>query len=103
MARGIAARALAGGHHVSFVGTGFVTSTAADRFGDDDDTKRTVTRLVRDGSLRPIDAGPLRTPANWTRWATCTWDRSAPASPSPSRCWAERRSVATCMCAAASY
>jgi predicted dinucleotide-binding enzyme len=51
--------------NTTFAGTlvaGAVAGHQLDVFiaGDDEDAKRTVARLAEDGSLRPIDAGPLR-------------------------------------------
>jgi predicted dinucleotide-binding enzyme len=47
MGRGIGTRAVAGGHQVEIVA------------GDDQAAKQTVSQLVSDGGLRPIDVGPL--------------------------------------------
>jgi predicted dinucleotide-binding enzyme len=51
--------------NTTFAGTlmaGAVAGQPLDVFiaGDDDDAKAQVVRLVQDGGLRPIDAGPLR-------------------------------------------
>jgi predicted dinucleotide-binding enzyme len=50
--------------NTTFAGTlveGAVSGQPLDVFiaGDDDDAKATVRRLVEDGGLRPVDAGPL--------------------------------------------
>jgi predicted dinucleotide-binding enzyme len=80
MGRGIATRALAGGHSVTLLGTDTAKAEAlagelagdvhAGRVADQpldvliasdaDDAKEIVSRIVTDAGLRPIDAGPLR-------------------------------------------
>ncbi len=74
MGRGIATRALAGGHDVEIVdrdapaarsladeleGTATALEPGVEIGGDDADAKQTVSQLAADGGLRPIDAGPL--------------------------------------------
>jgi predicted dinucleotide-binding enzyme len=71
MARGIGTRLLAGGHDVTVLGKepgeaeavveGQVAGQPLDVFlaSDDGEAKAIVTKLVEDGGLRPIDAGPL--------------------------------------------
>ncbi len=59
MGKALAARPLAGGHNVTLLGT--APEKALDVFlaSDDEGAKGVVSELVRDGGLRPVDAGPL--------------------------------------------
>jgi predicted dinucleotide-binding enzyme len=75
MGRAIATRALAGGHTVTLLGTdkafnttfagtlvqGEVAGQPLDVLvaADDEEAKRTVSRLAEDAGLRAVDAGPL--------------------------------------------
>jgi predicted dinucleotide-binding enzyme len=48
---------------------------------DDEEAKRTVTGIVADAGLRPIDAGPSDAPVSSRRSATCTWRSSSRCRP----------------------